>query len=241
MKAIVAALVLVLTACSGDDDGAGAADASTPAVPDAAVPFGMISGDCMVLDSELTEAQPSLFTSAFAFERIFEDGDSDRVSSGTNTLLGTENAGGSSIYSEAFVFELLNRCEGAQLLATENQIDYMPDGDKTDFSTSIDGLTIGVSVARAVRFPFDTPYSVDDATTLLEDKLSGILESSANVVPDQAWEKQILGVMAYGPGHASSLQTALPAIDSAIRADTIVWIIVTDGDDGFIYCDGPCS
>jgi hypothetical protein len=130
----------------------------------------------------------------------------------------------------------LHRCEGAVLVKTETEVLYDPVGsDKTDILVEIDGHRIGVSVTRAVAFPFDSPYPVDRAQMLLERKLTSILESSMNVVATDAWVKQILHVIAYAPMHADSIRAAWDLIDPAIRADTILLVTVTDGDDAFIY------
>lgn len=48
-------------------------------------------------------------------------------------------------------------------------------------------------------------------------------------------------MLAFAPGHAESLTTALEAIGPDVRADTIVWVLVTDGADELVYCDGPCD
>ncbi|MCY1009039.1 hypothetical protein OV079_26460 [Nannocystis pusilla] len=55
------------------------------------------------------------------------------------------------------------------------------------------------------------------------------------MAPEDAWVKQILSVVAYGPMHKESLLTAYAALDPAVKADTILVITVTDGDDAFIY------
>ena len=99
----------------------------------------------------------------------------------------------------------------------------------------IDGHRVGVSVTRAVGFPRDDPYTVTRAQMLLEDKLADILESSANVVAADGWVKQILHVIAYEPMHGDSIMTAWGSVDDSVRADTILWVTVSDGDDAFLY------
>lgn len=251
----VASLVGVALAggCGGGDGGdalpAGKADAALPdgAPVDAGgepEPFGTITGACGVLDVELTDVAPSTFVSHLSFPRLFDPGDPsdlDRVAPGTRTILTTDNAGGSSRLSEGFVYEVLHRCEAAELTHTESDIEYDPDGAKTDLRVSIADIGIGVSVARAVKYPFGTALPSADAEELVEGKLADILESSANVEPEQAWQKQILGLMAYDQQHADEIRQALDATDAELRADTVVWVIVTDGRDEFIYCDGPCD
>ena len=240
---------LLAAGCGGNSSG-DRPDAGTPTSFDAAPPdaaglpiagFGVLSGDCDVLDDELTSAAPSLFESAIDFAAPFTDDEADQLSDGGQVILAEGNAGGSSLYSEIFAFELLARCELAPLLKTETAIDYDQGGAITDLLVAVDGEKIGVSVTRAVAFPFDDPYTAEQASELLERKLGDILESTAHVSAADRWQKQILLVLAYGPAHADAMREALAGIDEATRADTIVWILVTDGADDFVYCDGPCG
>ncbi len=168
----------------------------------------------------------------------FADGgfDYDLLTEGGQEVHDDGNLGGNSLFSEVVSFDVLARCDGAQLLKTESEIDYVDDmGPKTDLLVELADARVGVSVTRAVAFPFEDPYGVEAATGLLEDKLQGVLDSTANVAPQDAWGKQILHVIAYGPMHAQSLQTAYGGVSEALRADTILLISVTDGDDAFIY------
>ena len=222
-----------------DSGGADAAGPDAGGLPLAG--FGAIAGDCDVLDDELTAAGPSRFDSSIDFAAPFTDDQADQLTAGGQEMLAEGNAGGSSLYSEVFAFELLARCELAPLLKTEKEVDYDQAGAITDLLVEVDGEKIGVSVTRAVGFPFEDPYTVDQAGELLERKLADILESTAHVSDGDRWRKQILAVLAYAPGHADALTTALDAIEPAIRADTIVWILVSGGTDDFIYCDGPCD
>lgn len=226
---------------SGEILDAGGLDAAAPdAAPhDAGVEdrVGALSGTCGVLDDELTSATPHVIENAIDFVDGYDEvQDVMRLSSGAQEILQDGTAGGSSGLSEAFAFEVLERCEGAVLVKSETEIDYdPPNSKKTDILVEIDGVRIGVSVTRAVAFPFDDPYPVERARALLEDKLADVLVSSANVVTKDAWQKQILHVIAYGPMHGMSIATAATQIAPEIRADTIVWVTVTNGDDDFLY------
>ncbi|HEY8145196.1 MAG TPA: hypothetical protein VIG06_21090 [Kofleriaceae bacterium] len=244
-------LLVAVAACGGTEGGAPDAALLPDAVTvDAAgldagglplAGFGELGGDCDILDTELTAPGPSVFQSSIGFAAPFSDGEAGLLTAGGQEILADGNAGGSSLYSEIFAFELLARCELAPLLKTETEVDYDGPGAITDLLVEVDGEKIGVSVTRAVAFPFDDPYSVEQAQELLEHKLTDILESTGHVSASDRWQKQILAVVAYGPGHADSLAAALDRIADEIRADTIVWILVTDGADDFIYCDGPCT
>jgi hypothetical protein len=70
---------------------------------------------------------------------------------------------------------------------------------------------------------------------VLEGKLSDILVSSSLVSQSDAWPKQLLSVVAQTDEHAAAVAEAYTMIDDAIRADTIVFVTSTHGDDGFVY------
>lgn len=248
VRAALAALLLAC-ACGGasgqDPDGGAGAQFDAVVANDAAsefplAGFGNISGDCDVLDDELVAAEPSLIRAAIDFQRLYQDADEDMLSAGAQQIIADGNAGGSSILSEVFAFEVLKRCESATLLKTENQIVYDTQGKITDFLAEIDAEKIGVSVTRAVGFPFEDPYLPSQAADLLQGKLSDILVSTMNVSDEDRWQKQILAILAYAPGHGDVIQEAWMGLDAATRADTVVLLIVTDGADDFIYCDGVC-
>ncbi len=225
---------------SGEDAGAGE-DASGDAGDDVrpAPGFGAISGECDVLDDELTAARPAIVRNAIDFAADpYDEADKALLTEGGQEIIDDGNAGGSSILSEVISFELLARCEGATLIKTETEIEYDPQGKITDLLVEIDGLKIGVSVTRAYRGP-NNPYSLEAAQDLLADKLADILVSSANVVEGDRWSKQILHVVAYGPDYADFIVQAWEDMDDpdleGVRADTIVVVTVTDGADGFAY------
>lgn len=197
--------------------------------------LGVLSGDCGLIDlMELESPEPFVFTGAIDFGVVGYD--YDLLTAGGQQIYDEGNLNPGSLYSEIVAYEVLARCETAALLKTEATIVYTnPMGKKTDFLAEIDGLKIGVSVVRAVGFPKDAPWTVAQADTILKGKLGDIQLSSANVAPEDAWVKQILSVVAYGPMHKESLLTAYAALDPALKADTLLVITVTDGDDAFIY------
>jgi hypothetical protein len=197
--------------------------------------YGLISGTCGTIDLTDIESPDAQivdnvldFTGRPAF-------DPSLLTEGGQAIYDAGNLGGSSLYSEIFAFEVLNRCEGAVFEKSEGEIVYAFEGKKTDILVSFEGEKVGVSVVRAVSFPEGSPYPESQAKTVIEDKLADILESSANVAPVDAWQKQILAVIAQTPEHAASVEAAWLTIDPAIRADTIVYVTVTEGDDDFVY------
>ena len=206
------------------------ADTSTPE----ASSFPDIQGDCDVLGPELSDEETHTFSNSLDFGMAGFD--EEYLSAGGAQIYETDNAGGSSIFSEVFAFELLFRCENAALLKTETEISYTTtQGKITDLLVEIDATKIGVSVTRAFAYPPDTPYTPEMAEELLEKKLSGILESSENVAPEDAWEKQILHVLAYTADHQQTVLTTYADLDPALKADTILLVTATEGEDSFLY------
>ena len=195
---------------------------------------GVITGDCGQLDAEeLTASQSFFFSNTLEFQETFDETD---LTEGGQEIVDDGNLGGSSIWSEVFAFEILYRCEGAILNKTEAEIEYVnADGKKTDLLVTIDNVPIGVSVTRAFGWPPEDPYTLEQATDLLTDKLGDIPISSANVSEQDSWDKQILHILAYTPDHADKVQQAWEALDPSITLDTVVVVTATEGEDAFMY------
>ena len=183
---------------------------------------------------ELVSTGPHLFHTNLDFASMSFD--YNALSPGGKKVHDEGNLGGKSLHSEIFAYEVLYRCELAALLKTESKILYQPGATKkTDLLVQIDGYKIGVSVTRAFAFPAGSTYSVAQAKALLDDKLGDILVSTQGVKPADAWQKQILHVLAYNEQHRDALKQAYPSVSASTKADTIVMVTVTDGSDGFIY------
>ncbi|MDB4956366.1 MAG: uncharacterized protein JWO36_3935 [Myxococcales bacterium] len=235
------ALFVTLAAC-GSHASPNAPDATIPGADSAAdatsaTGFGALSGMCGVLAvADLTGATPELFRDTLMFDRRYNDPD-DRplLTTGGQHLAATPNAGGSSGFSEIFAFEELARCEHADLLKTETEIAYSMTGKITDMEVQIAGHKIGVSVTRAVAYPFGQPYTQSTAQALISRKLSDIQMSTANVSPADHWDKQILAVLAWDDQTADVVAQVWASLDAATKADTLVVVTTTAGDDTFIY------
>lgn len=227
---------------AGSSFDAGAADASVldagvgdagPMVP---LPgFGAVTGACGPLSlMDLTSPSPATFDTRLDFG--MNPFDAGLLSDGGYRLFTTPNAGGSSVASETFAYEVLHRCELAELFATETQVTYTPTtSKKTDLVVTLEGQVVGVSVARAFKFPPGSPLLVSDARSLLTGKFSDIQVSSRNVDPPWRWRKQILHVLAYDDVARQAVLDAAAQIDAGVRGDTILYLTTTDGNDAFIY------
>ncbi|MEM7157293.1 MAG: hypothetical protein AAF799_30890 [Myxococcota bacterium] len=197
--------------------------------------LGVIEGQCGLIDAmELESSSPFTFEGSIDFRELGFD--YDELTPGGQEVFDAGNLGGSSLHSEVIAYEVLARCEGASLLATEGEVQYLDDmGTKTDLLVEIDGLTVGVSVTRAIGFPFEDPYTVEQANELLLGKFEDVVASTANVAPRHEWVKQILHVIAYSDMHAASIATAYAAMPAETVGDTVLVVTVTHGDDAFIY------
>jgi hypothetical protein len=237
------ALFVLLVAC---DSPAAQIDVdAAPVLPDASVSidapaatgFGELSGMCGVLMAmDMTSTAPMLVRDTFTFARQYVDAtDRPLLTDGGRHLAETPNAGGSSLLSEVFAYEQLARCELATLLKTETEIVYDTTGKITDLEVMLDGHKIGVSVTRAVAYPFGSTYTLSAATTLITRKLEDIQLSTANVSDQDRWDKQVLAILAWDGTAADTMAQAWTALDAGVKADTIVIVTTTDGEDGFIY------
>jgi hypothetical protein len=232
-------LALVLLAgCSSTEPATTPDAAATPdASIDAPAGFGELSGMCGVLGApNLTNASPELFRATMTFARRYVDPD-DRplLTPGGQRLASTPNAGGSSLLSEVFAYEELARCEHASLLKTETEIVYDTTGKITDLEVMMGQEKIGVSVVRAQTYPLGMPYPPDTATTLITRKLNDIKMSTANVSEADRWTKQVLAVLAWDSATADVVSQVWTSLPADVKADTIVIVTSTDGEDTFIY------
>lgn len=233
-------------AISADHDAGMSLDAA-PLGDDAAPdPVLRIEGSCGVLDDELADELDHVVENTSHFPEGFERAEATRLSEGAQTILAEGTAGGSSGYSEAFAFEVLHRCEGAALVASETMIEYTTPTPSAiaDILVSIDGVPVGVSVTRAVTVTAmcvraDT-YMLATASELLGRKLGDLHEAEGLVSASHAWSKGLLFVYADTSEHARVVGEAWAALDPTLRADTILYVSVSEDMDAFVYFEDRC-
>lgn len=161
-------------------------------------------------------------------------------------MVSSGNAGGSSLISEVLAFEVLARAFGASLERTELELSYNPGSTLTDFAIRcFDGHALGVSVTRAVHVTREwcewshgadarrrrhllAELDAQDATRLLEKKLSGINTSSRNV-RNYRWRKQILVVWAFSWRDAALLERQFMRLAPSLRANTVLLVARCSG------------
>ena len=186
------------------------------------------------LDENFSE--PFLCKNKLKRECAFEE---MKFCSGSNVILSSPNAGGNSINSEALSFDVLNTMFGAKLKETEMELEYFPLNSKiTDFSVSINDVTYGVSVTRAMKY--SGTFTFKDAHRLLTKKLQGVNESSIAVLPKYQWDKQILHVLAENERTANIILRCYETLPAQLRNNTIVIVTVCD-DAPWVFYERACK
>jgi hypothetical protein len=221
-------------------------DAGAPALDAAFDPILAISGTCGTLDDELLDELPYSVDNTSTFAEGFSRAEAMRLSAGAQTILAEGTAGGSSGYSEAFAFEVLHRCEGASLVASETMVLYTTPTPSAiaDLVVDVRGVRVGVSVTRAVTVTGmcvrDGAYSMSAASTLLSRKVADLHEAATLVGPEHAWTKNLVFVYADTAEHARVVGLAWEALDPSLRADTILYVSVSEDMDAFVYFEDRC-
>lgn len=145
-------------------------------------------------------------------------------------ILLTPNAGGNSIVSEVLSFEMFKKYFNSHLLKTEMEVEYFPEGGSiNDYVMKIFNTVIGVSVTRAMKYPFDEAFTIQDATNLLTKKLKGIAQSSKNSM--EHWNKQILHVWVMNEYTCNSMLIAWSELSRQLKTNTVLLITVAENSN----------
>jgi len=214
----------------GDDAGGG-----DPATCAPTAGLGVVTCSCNALgDDEWLSASPFLFLAAIDFGTAgFVVGS---LTPGGAEVIADGNLGGSSLESEATAVEVLTRCEQAALLNTEDELHYTNEnGKKTDERMEIDGRLVGVSVVRAYHYPPENPYSEAEALVMLSGKLDDLPVSQGNALPEFAWSRSLLFVIAYNQQYADAVLAVWQTLTDDVRRDAILFVTTTNGDDSALY------
>jgi len=146
--------------------------------------------------------------------------------SSAKKMLHLPNAGGNSVWSEVVSFEVLAFMFRAELIRTEMELEYWPMGCKiTDYSISIFGEHLGVSVTRALKYK--GTFTDEDAKDLLSKKLYGVNVSSRCVITKQPWKKQILFVWAEQEYIGNLIQKTFDTLEEHLKSNTVIFICVS--------------
>jgi len=150
-------------------------------------------------------------------------------------VFSSDNLGGSSVISQSLAMNILNLL-GYNLYKTSEEISYAdPSGKSLDLLVSMGDTKFGVEVTRAFTFPAGIPYSSSQATALLESKLSDILMAESNLSTIDQIESSLLFIFALDEQHAQVITSVWNNLDQALKADTKLILMTTEGLDEFVY------
>lgn len=156
------------------------------------------------------------------------------ISRSAQKIRDVPNAGGNSVISEVLSFEFLNKAVQAQLLKTEMEVAYFPEGGSiTDYVCTISKQKVGVSVTRAMKYRGQ--YTEEDAHHLLTKKLKGVIQSTKNSM--EKWSKQILHIWTPNKHTTNTIAMVYYQLPDNIRSNTVV-IVTTSDHSSYIYKNG---
>jgi hypothetical protein len=154
------------------------------------------------------------------------------------------NAGGSSDISEALSMQYMHDRLGATGFLAEMEVPYWIEYKICDYLMILNDEWVGVSVTRAVNYPFDQEYTMEKARTLLERKLYGLIVAKEAVMEDYGFDKCILHVWCYTERAAELIRTVYDeiSIEDAAKGDPTydqVYVMCTVCSSQFIYTNHP--
>lgn len=148
-----------------------------------------------------------------------------------------QNAGGSSEISEALSMYYMEHQFGAVQFVPEKEVDYWIDYKMCDYLMTLNQANIGVSVTRAVTYPFDQPFTDQLATTLLDKKLNGLIIARNAVNLRHQFFKSILHIWCYTALAATNLKKAYYRLINNDQDQTYsnIYVICTICQQKYIY------
>lgn len=143
------------------------------------------------------------------------------------------NAGGSSDVSEAISMQYMHNKLGATAFIPEMDVPYWIEYKMCDYLMMLRGEWIGVSVTRAVPYPFETgEFTPSKARELLERKLYGLIVAREAIMEEYGFSRSILHVWCYNSKIASLIESA---------HDSIVKEEVEQGQDTYDHVHVVCT
>ena len=200
--------------------------------------WGAITGDCGSVSAAVSDTSSSILTTTFTFDDP-EKFDAASLEGRAKKRYDEPNAGGSSKCTEVMSMQLLMECEGATVNKLETEIMYDVQGKIADYIVDIGDVKTGVSVTRAYKGPVVDVYTLEDATSLLEKKLAGIEEARQNASEADTWDKSLVHIWTLHPEWAETVTEAWDALESELKASTVVLITVEAGSEYIVTdaCD----
>lgn len=148
-----------------------------------------------------------------------------------------QNAGGSSDKSEALSMQYMNDLYGITKFVPEMEVEYWIEYKICDYLMTYKNYNIGVSVTRAVAYPFTKEYTYDMATHLLNKKLYGLIVARNAISDKHKFYKCILHIWCMTPLAAYNIKKAHAEIIQQDVNHTYdnVYVICTICPHNYIY------
>lgn len=122
------------------------------------------------------------------------------------------NAGGSSEISESLSMYYMLLKFGARHFIPEMEVNYRFQSNICDYLMEINGQRVGVSVTRAINYPFDKAISKETANTLLYKKLTGIVIAKRAVTSRHNFDISVIHIWCRTLTDAQTLRDAYKVI-----------------------------
>lgn len=114
----------------------------------------------------------------------------------------------------------MERVHGASCFVPEMDVSYWIESKMCDYIMhSKDGVNIGVSVTRAISYPFETPFTLERARTLLERKLYGLVVARNCVSECHSFDVSVLHTWCLSRDAAEQLRIAHSELAQADREE----------------------
>lgn len=151
------------------------------------------------------------------------------------------NAGGSSNISEALSMEYMTKKFGVTHFIPEMEVVYWCDACLCDFLMVLPDENVGVSVTRAVSYPFDSEFTMERARELLNRKLYKLMVARNAISEAQSFYRSVLHVWCYNEQVADRIRQAH---EEMVKSDTDrtyndVHVICTVCEKLYIYTNRP--
>jgi hypothetical protein len=133
------------------------------------------------------------------------------------------NAGGSSELSEALSMQVMYQLYGVTQFVPEKEVEYWIDYKMCDYLMVYQGTNIGVSVTRALMYPFEDDFTTEKAHWLVTKKLSGLVLARQTVNVRHQFYKSLLHIWCISSIAASNVRK--------------VYDEIVANDQEHVYCD----
>jgi hypothetical protein len=156
-------------------------------------------------------------------------------------FLNVNNAGGSSEISEIVSMYYMQKRYGATHFIPEMSVQYDTESKICDYLMNINGYKIGVSVTRAILYPFERPINETFTTSLLYRKMTGILLAKRSVAPEHAFHHSMIHIWCRSQSDIDMIKTSYQKIIDQDYYDLYkgIYIFCSLCVTDFIYTNKP--